>query len=172
MTSRPRSRRIPPARRTSRAPRRRTRSSGRECRRPRPARRRCVRARPRSRGGAFEKVSYSRRFVNNAAVRDYWDQHIHDLEITRHPVGSPGFFADLDEYHFEKLHHLPRLIDFDGYRDRAVLEVGCGAAVDLARFARGGARATGVDVAASAIELAKTNFAHPGLSGEFRVADG
>src|SRR5436190_21957978 len=92
-------------------------------------------------------------------VREYWDLHIHDLEITRHPVGSRGFFQDLDQYHFEKLHHLLRLVDFAGYRDRAVLEVGCGAAVDLARFAGGGARVTGVDVAASAIELARTNFA-------------
>jgi SAM-dependent methyltransferase len=105
-------------------------------------------------------------------VRGYWERHIHDLEITRHPVGSRGFFDDLDQYHFEKLHHLPRLIDFDSYRDRAVLEVGCGAAVDLARFARGGARATGVDVAASAIELARTNFAQQGLQGDLRVADG
>jgi len=105
-------------------------------------------------------------------VRGYWERHIHDLEITRHPVGSRGFFDDLDQYHFEKLHHLPRLVDFDGYRDRAVLEVGCGAAVDLARFARGGATVTGVDVAASAIELAQTNFAQQGLQGEFRVADG
>jgi SAM-dependent methyltransferase len=105
-------------------------------------------------------------------VRGYWERHIHDLEITRHPVGSRGFFDDLDQYHFEKLHHLPRLIDFDGYRDRAVLEVGCGAAVDLARFARGGARVTGVDVAASAIELARANFAQQGLTGQFRVADG
>jgi SAM-dependent methyltransferase len=105
-------------------------------------------------------------------VRGYWEQHIHDLEITRHPVGSRGFFDDLDQYHFEKLHHLPRLVDFDGYRDRAVLEVGCGAAVDLARFARGGARVTGVDVAASAIELARTNFAQQELTGDFRVADG
>lgn len=106
------------------------------------------------------------------AVRDYWERHIHDLEITRHPVGSRGFFDDLDQYHFEKLHHLPRLVDFNGYRGRAVLEVGCGAAVDLARFAKGGAIATGVDVAASAIELAKANFAQQGLHGDFRVANG
>jgi len=33
-------------------------------------------------------------------------------------VGSRGFFDDLDEYHFEKLHHLLRLVDFDGYADR------------------------------------------------------
>jgi SAM-dependent methyltransferase len=105
-------------------------------------------------------------------VRAYWDHHIHDLEITRHPVGSRGFFDDLDQYHFEKLHHLPRLVAFDGYRGRSVLEVGCGAAVDLARFARGGAEATGVDLSASAIGLARANFSQQGLSGRFEVADG
>jgi SAM-dependent methyltransferase len=105
-------------------------------------------------------------------VRAYWERHIHDLEITRHPVGSRGFFEDLDHYHFEKLHHLLRLVDFEGYQGQSVLEVGCGAAVDLARFARGGAKATGVDVAASAIELARANFSLQGLDGDFRVANG
>ena len=107
-----------------------------------------------------------------ADVRTYWNRHIHDLEITTHPVGTPGFFQDLDQYHFEKLHHLLRLVNFDGYRGRRVLEVGCGAATDLARFARGGAIVTGVDLAPSAIELARTNFAQQGLHGEFHVADG
>jgi SAM-dependent methyltransferase len=106
------------------------------------------------------------------AVRDYWNRHIHDLEITRHPVGSRGFFDDLDQYHFEKLHHLLRLVDFDGYAGRRVLEVGCGAGVDLARFARGGALVSGVDLAASAIELARANFEQQGLRGDFQVADG
>jgi SAM-dependent methyltransferase len=105
-------------------------------------------------------------------VRAYWERHIHDLEITRHPVGSRGFFADLDQYHFEKLHHLLRLVPFDGCAGQAVLEVGCGAGVDLARFAKGRARVTGVDLAASAIELARANFAQQGLQGEFHVADG
>ena len=110
--------------------------------------------------------------ANIDRVREYWNRHIHDLEITTHPVGSRGFFDDLDQYHFEKLHHLLRLVDFDGYRGRRVLEVGCGAGVDLARFAKGGAEVVGVDLAASAIDLARANFAQQGLSGEFRVADG
>jgi SAM-dependent methyltransferase len=106
------------------------------------------------------------------AVREYWNQHIHDLEITRHPVGSRGFFEDLDRYHFEKLHHLLRLVNFDGYANKEVLEVGCGAAVDLARFAKGGAHVTGVDLASSAIDLARANFAQQGLAGRFEIADG
>ena len=105
-------------------------------------------------------------------VRAYWNQHIHDLDITRHPVGSRGFFEDLDQYHFEKLHHLLRLVPFDSSRGKAVLEVGCGAGVDLARFARGGAIVTGVDLSQSAIELAKANFEQQGLKGDLRVADG
>jgi SAM-dependent methyltransferase len=109
---------------------------------------------------------------SNDHVREYWNRHIHDLEITSHPVGSAGFFADLDRYHFEKLHHLPRLVPFDGYRGKRVLEVGCGAGTDLVRFARGGAVVTGVDIAASAIELARQNVAQQGLAADLREADG
>jgi SAM-dependent methyltransferase len=109
---------------------------------------------------------------SNTAVRDYWNHHIHDLEITSHPVGSPGFFADLDQYHFEKLHHLPRLIDFNGHRGERVLEVGCGAATDLIRFARGGALVTGVDLSSAAIALARENFRQQGLEADLREADG
>jgi ubiquinone/menaquinone biosynthesis C-methylase UbiE len=105
------------------------------------------------------------------AVRQYWETHIHDLEITRHPPGSAGFFADLEQYHFEKLHHLPRLIPFD-QRGRRVLEVGCGAGTDLVRFARTGAIPTGIDLAASAVTLARQNFALEGLHANLLVADG
>ena len=100
------------------------------------------------------------------AVRQYWETHIHDLEITQHPAGSAGFFADLEQYHFEKLHHLPRLVPFEQSRGRRVLEVGCGAGTDLVRFARAGAIPTGIDLAASSIALAKRNFALGGAARE------
>jgi SAM-dependent methyltransferase len=108
----------------------------------------------------------------NAAVRAYWNEHIHDLAVSKHPPGSPGFFEDLDEYHFDKLHHLLRLVPFDGLGGKRVLDVGCGTGVDLVRFARGGARVTGVDIADSAIALARKNVAQNGLRAELVVADG
>ena len=107
-----------------------------------------------------------------AAVREYWNHHIHDLEISANPPGSPGFFADLDQYHFEKLHHLIRLIPFDACRGKHVLDVGCGAGTDLVRFARAGAIVTGVDISPSAVALARQNFAQQGLEADLREADG
>jgi SAM-dependent methyltransferase len=106
------------------------------------------------------------------AVRAYWDTHIHDLDVTSHAPGTPGFFADLEQYHFEKLHHLPRLVPFDNYRGRRVLEVGCGAGTDLIRFARHGADVTGVDLAPSSIALAEANFEMEKRRANLLVADG
>ena len=108
----------------------------------------------------------------NAPVRTYWNAHIHDLDISRHPPGSREFFADLDAYHFEKLHHLLRLVDFDEWRGRDVLDLGCGAGVEVVRFARAGARVTGVDIAPSAIHLTRQYLAQQGLQARLEVADG
>lgn len=110
--------------------------------------------------------------TTSAAVRTYWNTHIHDLEISRHAPGSPGFFGDLDAYHFEKLHHLLRLVDFNAWGGRAVLDVGCGAGVEVVRFARGGARVIGLDLAGSATALTRQNLAQQGLTAGVTTADG
>jgi len=105
-------------------------------------------------------------------IRQYWNEHIHDLEIARHPVGTKGFFDELEEYRFEKLNYLPQVVDFNGYRGKKVLEVGCGIGIDLIRFAQGGATVTGIDLAERSIELARQNFAYHGVVGDLRVMDG
>ncbi len=110
--------------------------------------------------------------MTTEAIRRYWNERIHDLEMTAQPVGSRAFFADLDDYRFDKLRYLPELVDFSGFRGQALLEVGCGIGTDLARFAAGGAQVTGIDLAQTAIDLAAQNFAGLGLTGDLRVGDG
>lgn len=107
-------------------------------------------------------------------ITAYWNTRIHDLEMTDAPVGTRAFFDDLDEYRFDKLHYLPRLVDFaHGYSGKTVLEIGCGIGTDLVRFARGGAQVTGVDLSQTAIDLARKNFAEHGLTPvELRTANG
>jgi ubiquinone/menaquinone biosynthesis C-methylase UbiE len=105
-------------------------------------------------------------------IEQYWNDHIHDLEIAKNPVGSLEFFQDLEDYRFEKLHYLPRLVDFQAWNGKDLLEVGCGVGLDLARFARGGARVTGIDLADKSIELAKKHFAYQSLPAELQKGNG
>jgi ubiquinone/menaquinone biosynthesis C-methylase UbiE len=107
------------------------------------------------------------------AIQQYWNHRIHDLEMTDAEVGTRAFFDDLDEYRFDKLRYLAAVVDSSAYRGQQLLEIGCGIGTDLVRFARGGARVTGVDLAQTAIELARKNFALNGLAPEdLRVANG
>jgi len=106
------------------------------------------------------------------AIRNYWNERIHDLEIARHPVGTKEFFQELAVYRYEKLDYLPRIVDFAGYRGQKLLEIGCGVGLDLACFARGGASVTGVDLARVSIDLAKKNFAFNEAAGTLQVMNG
>ena len=105
-------------------------------------------------------------------IAAYWDDHIHDLAITTQPVGSPVFFRQLDEYRYEKLIYLPRILEFSAFQGKKVLEVGCGAGIDLVRFARAGANVTGIDLSKIAINLARRNLEQNGLTADFHVMNG
>ncbi|RMH37835.1 MAG: class I SAM-dependent methyltransferase [Nitrospirae bacterium] len=105
-------------------------------------------------------------------IRVYWNEHIHDLEIARHPIGSREFFGELADYRFEKLDYLPRVVDFSAYKGKRILEVGCGVGIDLIRFAKHGAIVTGIDLAEVSIQLAKQYFAHEQVDGELLVMNG
>jgi len=101
-----------------------------------------------------------------AAIRDYWETFLHDQEMSEAPVGSPRWFEELAAYRYEKLDYLPRVVDFNACAGKRLLEVGCGIGLDLARFARGGAEVTGVDLSPRAVALAKAYLAQQGLPGE------
>lgn len=105
-------------------------------------------------------------------IKEYWNNCIHDAELSSHEEGSLGFFDDLDEYHFDKLNYLLEMVDYNGYQGQKILDIGCGIATDLARFAKGGALVSGIDLSEKAIGLAKKNFELRGLEGSFQVMNG
>ena len=105
-------------------------------------------------------------------VREFWDNHVHDWAVARSKPGTKEFFQEIEDYRYEKLHYLPKLVNFSGHQGRSVLDVGCGVGNDLSRFARAGAKVTGIDLAPHSIDLARTNFAQRNLHGEFFVMNG
>ena len=105
-------------------------------------------------------------------VQTYWNERIHDLEMTEHAPGTAEFFADLDEYRFDKLRYLPNVVAFDGYAGKKLLELGCGIGTDLVRFAKGGAEVTGVDLSETALGLAQKNARQAEVTMRLELANG
>jgi SAM-dependent methyltransferase len=109
--------------------------------------------------------------ATDADIQAYWDLRIHDTELSSDPRGSPGFFAAMDAYRYGRLDYLPGLVDFARWKDRDVLDLGCGAGLDLVRFARAGARACGVELSGGAIALAREYLAVAGHDARLVQAD-
>lgn len=111
--------------------------------------------------------------MNADAVALFWDQNVANWKVAMHlPQSSPEFFAEVERYRFEKLNYLPKVIDYSAYKNKRILDIGCGLATDLSRFARGGANTTGIDISGKAIELAQANFSQRGIIGEFQQMNG
>jgi len=106
------------------------------------------------------------------ATRRYWDENVTNWQVATQEHGTLAFFAEIENYRFAKLHYLPRLVDFSGYKGKKLLDVGCGLGNDTARFAAGGAITTGIDLSPRAVALSRRNFELRNLPGRFEQMDG
>jgi SAM-dependent methyltransferase len=92
-------------------------------------------------------------------------------------MGSRDFFAAADRQFFAwnaPLHDarpFGRLFPYERYRDRDVLEIGCGMGAMAMGWAQQGARVTAVDLSAAGVAQTRRRFALWDLAGDIRQAD-
>ncbi len=63
--------------------------------------------------------------------------------------------------------HIPAFSEFDKWKGKKVLEIGCGIGTAAVSFARAGANYTAVELSAESMRLAQERFAVFGLQGRF-----
>lgn len=108
----------------------------------------------------------SGRGTESRAVR-FWAEYQPGFTWANEERGTPQFFAEVERIRYAIEPHIPEVVRFGDWRNRDVLEVGCGIATDGANFARAGARYTGADRSETAINLGRERFALEGLAGAF-----
>ena len=107
-------------------------------------------------------------------AREQWGQDPCGSNHGReHEFGSREFFDQVERHRYsEYAPWMPRLMEFDQFRDARLLEVGCGMGTDLLQFARGGARCVGIDLTPRSIEISRHRFRLYGAGGDFMISDG
>jgi len=105
-------------------------------------------------------------------VKEYWDRRPCNIRHSPKPVGTKEYFDDVEARKYFVEYHIPRFAEFDRWRDKKVLEIGCGIGTDTISFARAGANVTTVDLSGKSIELARKRAAVFGLEEQIRFFPG
>ena len=90
-----------------------------------------------------------------AKVRDYWNARPCNIRHSPKPVGTREYFDEVEARKYMVEYHIPGFAQFDRWKGKKVLEIGCGIGTDTISFARAGARVTAVDLTEKSLEVAR-----------------
>ena len=81
-----------------------------------------------------------------SAVEAFWNASPCNIHNSPYPVGSREYFDDLERRKYFVEPHIPSFADFDRWKGKRVLEIGCGVGTTTISFARAGANVTAVEL--------------------------
>lgn len=101
------------------------------------------------------------------AVREYWNRRPCNIRHSPKPVGTREYFDEVEARKYFVEPHIPGFAQFDRWKGKQVLEIGCGIGTDSVNFARAGASLSAVDLSEASLELCRQRFRAFGLDAKF-----
>jgi SAM-dependent methyltransferase len=109
--------------------------------------------------------------MSNAAsldsVRDYWNRRPCNLRHGTAEIGTREYFDQVEARKYMVEPHIPAFSEFEKWRGKKVLEIGCGLGTAAVSFARAGADYSAIELSDESLKLARQRFAVYGLKGHF-----
>lgn len=110
--------------------------------------------------------------VSVQTVKEFWDRRPCNIRHSLKPVGTKEYFDEVEARKYFVEPHIPLFAQFPRYRDKKVMEIGCGIGTDTINFARHGASVTVVELSEKSLEIAKQRAAVYGLQDRIRFYQG
>jgi len=88
-------------------------------------------------------------------VKDYWNRRPCNIRHSQSEIGTKEYFEQVEARKYLVEPHIPAFAEFEKWRGKKVLEIGCGIGTDTINFARAGAEVTAVDLSSESINLAR-----------------
>jgi SAM-dependent methyltransferase len=114
-------------------------------------------------------VSFESLNIDN--VRGYWDRRPCNMFHSKAELGSKRYFDEVEARKYLIEPHIPEFAQFERWRGKKVLEIGCGIGTDTVRFVRAGARVTAVDLSERSVDLTRKRLEVYGLDADVQIAN-
>jgi SAM-dependent methyltransferase len=96
-------------------------------------------------------------------VTNYWNHRPCNINHSKSEYGTKQYFDEVETRRYYVEPHIKKFADFDNWREKRVLEIGCGIGTDAINFVRAGAIYTGLELSKASLEVTKKRFAVYGL---------
>lgn len=100
-------------------------------------------------------------------VKAYWDNRPCNIRHSTLEVGTKEYFDQVEQRKYFVEPHIPAFAEFTKWKDKDVLEIGCGIGTDTINFARAGARVTVIELSEESMKVAKQRAEVFGLDINF-----
>jgi len=105
-------------------------------------------------------------------VRSYWNARPCNIKHSPKEVGTREYFDEVEARKYLVEPHIPRFAEFPRWKDKRVLEIGCGIGTDTINFARHGAHVTAVDLSDKSLDVARRRAGVYGLLDRIKFFQG
>lgn len=113
--------------------------------------------------------------VATASIDDvaaYWNRRPCNIRHSTKELGTREYFDEVESRKYFVEPHIPGFAQFDRWKGKKVLEIGCGLGTDATNFARAGADYNAVELSEVSLEMARKRFDVFGLKGNFVASRG
>src|SRR2546422_214830 len=105
-------------------------------------------------------------------VSDYWNSRPCNIRHSLKPLGTREYFDEVEARKYFVEPHIPRFAEFERWKGKKVLEIGCGIGTDTINFARHGAQVTVVELSEKSLEVARRRAEVFGLADRIQFYQG
>jgi len=104
-------------------------------------------------------------------VKKFWNDRPCNIKHSSKEIGTKEYFNEVERKKFFVEPHILKFTEFPQWKNKKVLEVGCGLGTVGINFALNGSDYTGVELSKESLEIAKKRFEVYNQSGKFYLGN-